>query len=156
MPTIQLTPYQKADATDGAHVSLDDYKETGAILLQAAEFPLDLTGRAIEMVHAALEETEGEDGEFLRVGIKGGGCAGFQYSLNFTDDVDDDDVLTLVHVPEGNDDRGRAVRVVTDTFSASYLKGTELDYVESVQGAGFKFINPNAKRTCGCGSSFSV
>ena len=98
------------------------------------------------MIRSALEETNGEDGDFLRVGVKGGGCSGFQYSLNFTDEVDEEDQLVLV---EG-------VKIVTDSFSASYLAGTELDYVETLQGAGFKFNNPNAKRTCGCGSSFSA
>ncbi len=114
--------------------------------MQTGDFPVQLTEKAVEMTKTALAETEGEDGDFLRVGIKGGGCAGFEYSLSFTDEVDEDDVVTLF---EG-------VKVVTDTFSASYLKGTDLDYVETLQGAGFKFINPNAKRTCGCGSSFSA
>jgi iron-sulfur cluster assembly accessory protein len=72
--------------------------------------------------------------------------SGFQYSLNFTDEVDDEDILVSVD----------GVKIVTDAFSASYLKGTELDYVETLQGAGFKFNNPSAKRTCGCGSSFSA
>ena len=111
-----------------------------------ADFPLTFTAKALEMIRSALTETQGEDGDFLRVGVKGGGCSGFQYSLNFTSEVDDEDVLVLVD----------GLKLVTDAFSASYLKGTELDYVESLQGAGFKFINPNAKRTCGCGSSFSA
>ena len=111
-----------------------------------ADFPIEITTKATEMIRAALEETKGEDGDFLRVGVKGGGCSGFQYSLNFTDEVDDEDILTIA---EG-------VKVVTDAFSASYLKGTELDYVDSLQGSGFKFNNPSAKRTCGCGSSFSA
>lgn len=111
-----------------------------------ADFPLTFTAKAIEMIRTALEETKGEDGDYLRVGVKGGGCSGFQYNLNFTDEVDEEDIL--VHF-EG-------LKVVTDAFSASYLKGTELDYVETLQGAGFKFNNPTAKRTCGCGSSFSA
>jgi iron-sulfur cluster assembly protein len=82
----------------------------------------------------------------LRVGVKGGGCSGFQYSLNFTSEVDDEDILVEVD----------GVKIVTDAFSASYLKGTELVYVDTLQGSGFKFNNPNAKRTCGCGSSFSA
>ncbi|MCP4501522.1 MAG: iron-sulfur cluster assembly accessory protein [Deltaproteobacteria bacterium] len=159
MTTIQLTPFKNKDTKDSAEeqaLVLEQIKSTGAIFLDDKRFPLELTGRAIEMVYGAIQETDAEDGEYLRVGIRGGGCAGFEYSLNFTDDVDEDDVVTLLLLPEGNDDAGTAVVVVTDTFSAAYLKGTELDYVESVQGAGFKFINPNAKRTCGCGSSFSV
>ena len=103
------------------------------------------------MIASALEETHGEDGNFLRVGVKGGGCSGFQYSLNFTDEVDEEDLLVLVDSASK-----QAVQIVTDAFSASYLKGTELDYVDTLQGAGFKFNNPNAKRTCGCGSSFSA
>ena len=110
------------------------------------DFPLSFTARALEMIRSALEETKGEDGGYLRVGVKGGGCSGFQYSLNFTDEVDDEDVLVVV---EG-------LKIVTDAFSANYLKGTELDHVDSLQGSGFKFNNPNAKRTCGCGSSFSA
>ena len=110
------------------------------------DFPLTFTARALEMIKSALEETKGEDGSYLRVGVKGGGCSGFQYSLNFTDEVDDEDVLVVV----------ADVKIVTDAFSASYLKGTELDHVDSLQGSGFKFNNPNAKRTCGCGSSFSA
>lgn len=110
------------------------------------DFPLSFTARALEMIRSALEETKGEDGNYLRVGVKGGGCSGFQYSLNFTDEVDDEDVLVVVD----------GVQVVTDAFSASYLKGTELDHVDTLQGAGFKFNNPNAKRTCGCGSSFTA
>ena len=111
-----------------------------------ADFPIEMTAKALEMIRAALDETKGEDGDFLRVGVKGGGCSGFQYSLNFTSEVDDEDILVEVD----------GVKIVTDAFSASYLKGTELDYVDTLQGSGFKFNNPNAKRTCGCGSSFSA
>ena len=116
-----------------------------------ADFPMTFTAKALEMIGSALEETHGEDGNFLRVGVKGGGCSGFQYSLNFTDEVDEEDLLVLVDSASK-----QAVQIVTDAFSASYLKGTELDYVDTLQGAGFKFNNPNAKRTCGCGSSFSA
>ena len=138
--TVSLTPFAAPSAPPpsvsgfpGEVVALDG-------------FPLIFTAKAIEMIRGALEETSGEDGDYLRVGVKGGGCSGFQYSLNFTDEVDDEDSMVLVD----------GVKIVTDAFSASYLKGTELDYVETLQGAGFKFINPNAKRTCGCGSSFSA
>lgn len=141
--TIAITPFGTHAAPETSDLSLVEGLECEAVPLQ--EFPIVLTQKAVDMVHAALGETDGEDGDFLRVGIQGGGCAGFQYSLNFTDEVDDDDIATVV----------QGIKVVTDTFSASYLKGTELDYVDSLQGSGFKFINPNAKRTCGCGSSFA-
>jgi iron-sulfur cluster assembly accessory protein len=139
MPTVSLSKFGAKDAVDEQALTALDCER-----VEEGSFPIDVTDKAVEMVRAALNETDGEDGEFLRVGVKGGGCAGFQYSLTFTDEVDDDDVLVVT----------RGIKVVTDTFSAAYLKGTELDYVETLQGAGFKFINPQARRTCGCGSSF--
>ncbi len=141
--TVSLTPFAAPLAPTSAPV---DGFPGEVVMLEA--FPLTFTQRAIDMIKSALDETNGEDGDYLRVGVKGGGCSGFQYSLNFTDEVDDEDSLVLVGPAN--------VKIVTDAFSASYLKGTELDYVESLQGAGFKFSNPNAKRTCGCGSSFSA
>lgn len=133
--TVALTSFSNPAPTGfpGETVSRDD-------------FPISITAKALDMIRAALDETKGEDGDFLRVGVKGGGCSGFQYSLNFTNEVDDEDILLTVD----------GLKIVTDAFSASYLKGTELDYVETLQGNGFKFNNPNAKRTCGCGSSFSA
>ena len=110
------------------------------------DFPLDVTDNAVSMIKAALVETAGEDGELLRVGVKGGGCSGLSYSLNFVDDVSEDDYLVNFE----------DVKVIIDGFSATFLDGTTLDYVETLQGAGFKFENPNAKRTCGCGESFSI
>ncbi len=135
--TVSLTPFAAPSAPPAGFPGE---------LVALEEFPLLFTAKAIDMVRSALEETHGEDGDYLRVGVKGGGCSGFQYSLNFTDEVDDEDQMVVV----------QGVKIVTDAFSASYLKGTELDYVETLQGAGFKFVNPNAKRTCGCGSSFSA
>lgn len=142
MTTIPLTPF--ASKSPAPAEGLAVFADAACESVSAEHFPVQLTEKAVEMVKAALAETEGEDGDMLRVGVKGGGCAGFQYSLNFTSELDDDDVATVI----------AGVKVVTDTFSANYLKGTELDYVDSLQGAGFKFINPNARRTCGCGSSF--
>ena len=134
--TVALTSFKPSPAPTGF----------AGETVSLADFPILMTAKALEMIRAALDETKGEDGEFLRVGVKGGGCSGFQYSLNFTAEVDDEDILVLTD----------GLKIVTDAFSASYLKGTELDYVETLQGNGFKFSNPNAKRTCGCGSSFSA
>ena len=84
--------------------------------------------------------------EALRVAVVGGGCSGFQYHMAFenqtneTDDVYDFDGL----------------KVLVDQMSSMYLDGVEIDYIETLEGAGFKFNNPNVKSTCGCGSSFSV
>jgi iron-sulfur cluster assembly accessory protein len=84
----------------------------------------------------------------VRVGVRGGGCSGFSYALEFDHNPnasENDDELDL---------DGLKVRV--DNMSGMYLEGCEVDYVESLAGAGFKFNNPNVTRTCGCGSSFSV
>lgn len=109
-------------------------------------FPVKITDKALQMALQALEESQGEDGNVLRISVRGGGCAGFQYGLNFVQDLDATDVVFKY----GN------LQVATDVFSSLHLAGTTVDYVETLQGAGFKFDNQNAKRTCGCGSSFSA
>ncbi len=104
-----------------------------------------LTTRAAEKVKAIRTEEKIEDNYGLRLKVMGGGCSGFAYDL-FFDQVQD--------VDQSFESQG--VRMVCDQMSLMYLVGTEIDYVESVQGSGFKFTNPNVKSTCGCGSSFSV
>lgn len=89
---------------------------------------------------------EGSDGAALRVSVLGGGCSGMQYNLGFDREVRRDDVVVEQH----------GVRVVVDATSLPYLQGMTLDYVNSLHGGGFKFLNPNATRTCGCGTSFSA
>ncbi len=86
----------------------------------------------------------------LRIGVVGGGCSGFSYSMSFEGDPDGDDLgMDKVFDFHG-------LKVYVDQTSLLYLENTEVDYVESLEGAGFKFSNPNVKNTCGCGSSFSV
>jgi iron-sulfur cluster insertion protein len=104
-----------------------------------------LTARAAEKVKAIREEEKIEPSHGLRLKVQGGGCSGFAYDLYF-DQVQDVDQTF----------ESQGVRMVCDQMSLMYLVGTEIDYVESVQGSGFKFTNPNVKSTCGCGSSFSV
>ncbi len=106
---------------------------------------LTLTESAAEMAKAAMQR-EGLTDVGLRVAVVGGGCSGFQYSLNFEQTPRPDDAVF-----EQN-----GVRVFVDSTSAQYLHGVTIDYVSGLHGAGFKFINPNASRTCGCGSSFSA
>jgi iron-sulfur cluster assembly accessory protein len=89
------------------------------------------------------EAIEAEMG--LRLRVVGGGCAGFSYDLYFDAPTEVDQQFELA-----------GVKVVVDEMSLMYLVGTEIDYVEGLSGAGFKFQNPNVKSTCGCGSSFSV
>lgn len=82
----------------------------------------------------------------LRVGVRGGGCSGFSYFLKFDNIIGDTDkVITYNNVD-----------LIVDNKSYLYLMGTEIDFVDSLNESGFKFNNPNAKRTCGCGESFSV
>jgi iron-sulfur cluster assembly protein len=82
----------------------------------------------------------------LRVAVLPGGCSGFKYGLNIEEKPFDDDIVL--------DSNG--VKVFVDAFSAQYLSGVTIDYVASMQGAGFTFSNPNATGGCGCGSSFTV
>jgi len=81
----------------------------------------------------------------LRVGVRGGGCSGFQYALAFDTQRDDDEVF---------EDRG--LRILVDRPSLPYVRGAIVDYVDTLQGAGFKVDNPNVVAACGCGSSFRV
>lgn len=108
------------------------------------EKPIDLTPSAIEAIKTAIKE-EGQPGDGLRVSVVGGGCSGYQYNLDFEKEARMGD-LSL--------DFG-GVTIFVDPVSAGYLKGTVVDFISGLQGTGFKFNNPNAKRTCGCGSSFS-
>jgi iron-sulfur cluster assembly protein len=95
----------------------------------------------------SLLSDEGKTAEsFVRVGVKGGGCSGLMYNLEFDSELTDDDKLI--------EDNG--VRIVVDKKSVLYLVGTELDFSGGLNGKGFSFINPNASRTCGCGESFSI
>jgi len=93
-----------------------------------------------------IRDAEGiEDDLGLRLRVVGGGCAGFSYDLYFDSRTEMDRQFDC-----------NGITVVVDEMSLMYLMGTEIDYVESLQGAGFKFHNPNVKSTCGCGSSFAV
>lgn len=82
----------------------------------------------------------------LRVGVRGGGCSGFTYFLEFEDKMNKADREIDSH----------GMKLIIDPKSYLYLMGVEIDYVDGLQGKGFKFENPNARRTCGCGESFSV
>lgn len=85
----------------------------------------------------------------IRAGIKGGGCSGYRYDLFFEDEKN---IKETDHVFEFSND----VKVVVDMVSMTYLENTNIDYVDDLVGAGFKFNNPSSKTTCGCGQSFKV
>jgi iron-sulfur cluster assembly protein len=106
---------------------------------------VSLTPTAAAKVKELMAQ-EPEDALVLRVAIQGGGCSGFQYGLGFdTAAAEGDEILDL----EG-------VRVVVDPFSAPYLQGATIDFMNGLQESGFKIDNPNASSSCGCGHSFQV
>lgn len=107
--------------------------------------PVTLTGSAATKVAELLAQEEGADQLALRVAVKPGGCSGYSYEMFFDSEVAEDDVVREF---EG-------VRVAVDPASAELLTGATLEYSDGLQGAGFHITNPNATRTCGCGSSFS-
>ncbi len=112
---------------------------------QQPQAMIGLTPKAAEKVRE-IKSAEGIEESFgLRMRVVGGGCSGFSYDLYFDQ---------VTEVDRTFDSHG--VKLIVDQMSLQYLMGTEVDYVEGLQGAGFKFGNPNVKSTCGCGSSFSV
>jgi len=114
--------------------------------LPPEELPVTLTAKAVEMVKNT-RAAEGIDATCaLRIAVRGGGCSGFEYALDFENEVRDTDMVYT----QGD------LQVLVDPVSARYLMGTQIDYVFGMQGAGFKFNNPNAVGSCGCGSSFAV
>ena len=106
---------------------------------------------SIQLTHEAIEEVkqmiakENRQNAGLRIGVKGGGCSGLSYFLNFDQKHETDNEFNFEGLP-----------VYVDPKSFLYLKGTTLDYVDTLQEKGFRFVNPNADKTCGCGESFSV
>jgi iron-sulfur cluster assembly protein len=107
---------------------------------------VDLTERAAEKIRELqLTEPAGE-AEVLRVAIQGGGCSGFQYGLGFDRGAVEGDHEFELH----------GVRVVVDPFSAPYLQGSTIDWLDGLQESGFKIDNPQAVSSCGCGHSFQV
>lgn len=111
----------------------------------ALERPLQFTSAAAAKVRELIAE-EGNPSLKLRVYIQGGGCSGFQYGFEFDEQQAEDDLA--VHTD--------GVTLLVDPLSLQYLMGAEVDYTESLHGAQFVIRNPNAKTTCGCGSSFSA
>jgi iron-sulfur cluster assembly accessory protein len=105
---------------------------------------ITLTDNAASKV-AELISAEGDEGLALRVAVRPGGCSGFSYEMFFDSEIASDDVTA----------EKEGVRVVVDPSSAQLLSGATLDYKDGLQQAGFSIDNPNAQRTCGCGSSFS-
>jgi iron-sulfur cluster assembly accessory protein len=107
--------------------------------------PVNFTPNAVKKVKEIMAQQNPVPGG-LRVGVVGGGCSGFSYSMAFENGAG---AMDKVFEIDG-------LKVFVDATSAMYLQGATVDYVETLEGAGFKFDNPNVKNTCGCGSSFNV
>ena len=108
---------------------------------------ITLTERAASEVKRIMEEQKLENGTVLRVGVTGGGCSGFSYALGFDEKYDEQaDSRSTQH----------GVDIVVDRKSALYLDGTTVDFYDGLEKRGFTFENPNAVKSCGCGSSFQA
>jgi iron-sulfur cluster assembly accessory protein len=105
-----------------------------------------LTESAATKIRQLMEEEPEGEITVLRLAIQGGGCSGFQYGLGFDRGPQEGDEELTMH----------GVTVVVDPFSAPYLRGAEIDYVDTIQASGFAINNPNAVSSCGCGHSFQV
>ena len=107
---------------------------------------VQFTSQAIEAVKSTRDQEGMGDDYGLRVAVRGGGCSGFEYALDFDNEQRETDELIEFD----------GLKIFVDPISARYLHGTMIDYLTGMMGSGFKFLNPNATGTCGCGSSFAV
>ncbi|QDT39937.1 HesB/IscA family protein [Stratiformator vulcanicus] len=120
--------------------------ETVATPVQSGPSIINVTEGAVGEIKRVMEEQGMSDDSVLRVGVAGGGCSGFSYSLGFDEKTDaGKDHVSLQH----------GLKVAVDKKSALYLDGTTIDFYNGLDKRGFTFDNPNAKNSCGCGSSFS-
>jgi iron-sulfur cluster assembly accessory protein len=143
---LHIEHHGHAHENEHEHEHAEQQAQAPVQPIDTASLPdVKLTPTAIEMVRKmrAKEGLSAEQG--MRIGVVGGGCSGFQYSLNFDTQKEGDRVTDF-----------GGVLVLVDEISLPYIAGTTLDYVEGLHGAGFRFDNPRASRTCGCGSSFSA
>jgi iron-sulfur cluster assembly accessory protein len=125
---------------------LQSQVESGPPAGEAEEHPVTLTAKAADMVKITREQEGIDASQGLRVAVRGGGCSGFEYALDFEGEARSNDFVYDQH----------GLTIYVDAVSARYLDGTTVDYVLGMSGAGFKFSNPRAAGTCGCGSSFTV
>jgi iron-sulfur cluster assembly protein len=109
-----------------------------------AEFPIIVSPVALERVKKLIAK-DGREGVFLRLGVKGGGCSGLEYVIKLDTKPSKLDIAIEID----------GVRVVSDSKSAKFLDGAVLEFTNNLIGGGFKFENPNAGRSCGCGTSFT-
>jgi len=137
-----VTSWPGSAGGDGGVGWYDDPVE----IVERTDSAIVLTESAAAKIRTLMaEEPEGE-ASVLRIAVQGGGCSGFEYALGFDRAAQEGDLELESH----------GVTVVVDPFSAPYLRGAEIDFLETIQEAGFKISNPNATAACGCGHSFQV
>ncbi len=127
-----------------AAIEQTDTQQTGSGTVETTV--VTVTARAAEKVRRLMADEPAGEAEVLRVAIQGGGCSGFEYALGFDRAAQSGDHELTFH----------GVTVVVDPFSAPYLQGATIDFLEGLQESGFKIENPNATAACGCGHSFQV
>ncbi len=115
-------------------------------MTEAAATSITITDAAVRAVRETVRAENRNPEGYLRVGVQAGGCSGYSYNLEFTEDRRENDFVV----------EKDGVRLLVDPKSEMFLKGTELDFSGGLNGKGFVFNNPNASGTCGCGESFSV
>jgi iron-sulfur cluster assembly protein len=113
--------------------------------VEAAVQPIQLTDNAVKQIKTILTEQKIPSDYGLRIGVKGGGCSGFSYILGFDEPKEGDEKFEI-----------NGVKVFMQKSHAIYLLGMEIDFIEGLNNRGFSFSNPNAKDTCGCGTSFAA
>jgi iron-sulfur cluster assembly accessory protein len=114
--------------------------------VQKEAFKLTVTERAAKKIAQLIEQEGGGENMALRIYITGGGCSGYRYGMALDENIYEDDVVVNAY----------GVKVVVDSFSAPFLEGSEIDYIEDVMGSGFAINNPNVVSSCGCGQSFNL
>ncbi|MGH9921452.1 MAG: iron-sulfur cluster insertion protein ErpA [Nitrososphaerales archaeon] len=113
--------------------------------METTQKAISVTQKAAEKVREFMKQ-EGREDLYLRVYVSGGGCAGLSYGMGFEEKADEEDTVI-----EEN-----GVKLLVDSYSSRHLQGTEIDYIESLMGSGFKINNPNVTKSCSCGHSFST
>lgn len=124
---------------------------TDVINAQMSSTGIYFSVSAADKVASLIEEEENPNLN-LRVFVTGGGCSGFQYGFTFDEAIQDDDTV----IEQQCSNKETSVKLLVDSMSYQYLDQAEIDYIENIQGSQFVIRNPNAKTTCGCGSSFSM
>ena len=104
-----------------------------------------VTTKASEKITQFIKDDK-DGGQYLRMYVQGGGCSGLSYGMGLEKEPEDDDIVLEEH----------GVKLLIDSYSINHLEGASVDYVESLLGSGFKITNPNVKKSCSCGSSFST